>query len=321
MRYLGKKTLILPVAISLILFMIFAIPVLAAPGLFVKPVVLGADIAPGESGNFILTVANESGDAPMDIVVDVMGLGQTLDGGYRELSEDNDSSPYSARSFIDISPDEFRLEPDGSRDIDITVTVPDGIGDGGRYACIYVHSKADTQSGTSIVPAIGASVVLTLAGTDLTRAGSITGIDIGEPVSNEPLNVTAVLENTGNYHYKARAEAALKDDSGNELAIISSAPGSSIVPACSRQFDFLLSPAAELTRGTYYVDLNVYLDDDTILASQTEAFEIKRAYSPHGPDETLPTINWSMIIVVFGAGCLFATILYFVMNRRKANRL
>jgi hypothetical protein len=325
MRLLGNKYIISLWALSLTFFLIFGTPVLASPGLSVEPIVLGANVAPGDSRTFTMTVSSAPGDAATDILVEAMGLGQSLGGGYRELTEGEDTSPYSARSFIDISPQEFRLEPGASQEVEITVAVPSGIGDGGRYAVIYTHTKPATQSGTSIVSAVGSSVVLTLKGTELTQAGSITDFDIGELTSGEPIEVTAVLENTGNYHYKARAEATLRDGSGNELAADSaSLTGTSIVPAYSRQFDFSLSPETELGPGTYYINLEVCLEDGTLIDSRTESLEIGTTYQPtrSSPNNsnTPPSsgTNWALIIGVFAGGCILTGLLvYFLAARRR----
>jgi hypothetical protein len=254
-----------------------------------------------------------------------MGVGQSLDGGYQELTEDEDTSPYSARSLISISPQEFRLAPGSSQDIEVIVAVPSDIGSGGRYAIIYTHNEPADQSGTSIVSAVGSSVVLTLTDTELTKDGTITNLDFGEPGSGEPLDVTVIFQNTGNYHYKARAEVSLSDAEGNVLAKTSSSLcTSSIIPGYSRQFTVSLAPEQALPEGEYYVESSVVLEDGTLL----DTTEIKLddgdiQGTVQGIDaERTETDTTRIIAIIIGATVAAVLLAYFLVirKRRAANR-
>ena len=68
----------------------------------------------------------------MDIAVEVVGFGSTLDGTAQviEPAADNDSD--SARSFITINKNTFQLQPGESQNI-ATISIPADVGNGGRY--------------------------------------------------------------------------------------------------------------------------------------------------------------------------------------------
>ena len=323
MKSVGKYLIIFLAAVLLALPLISSAPVSASPGLSVSPLVLKTSIAPGDSRTFTMTVGSGAGDPPMDIVVEVKGLGQSPDGRYQALALGEDKSPYSAQSFISISPQEFHLEQGASQEVEVVIAVPEDVGDGGRYAIIYTHIKPAAQSGTSIVSAIGTSLVLTISGTELIKTGSISDFTIAEIVSGEPLDIAAVLENTGNYHYKALAEAILKDGAGSELATAStSLTSSSIVPTCSREFKLSLTLGEGLSPGTYHIDLETRLKDGTVLDSQTESLEIGEAYVPSGSNNLAPTqsptTNWALVIGGFTGGCILTGLLvYFLVARRR----
>jgi hypothetical protein len=293
-------------------------PVCASPGLGVSKTIVKANVIPGETKGFTFTVSSSAGDPSMDIMIEVMGLGQGLDGAYQELTEADDRGPYSARSFVSVTPDGFQLEPGGSQEVAVSIDVPDNVGAGGRYAVLYTHSTPAGQGNVGIASAIGTIIVLTVSDTELTEAGSITDLNVAEVASGEPLDITAILKNTGNYHYKAQAKATLKDESGAELGIASTPiTGSSIVPNYSYEFKASLVTDQKLKSGTYYVDLEVTLEDGTVLDSKTESFEITGTYVPPGIERESSETNWVLIIGVFAAGCVLAALIVWLLMRRK----
>ena len=298
-------------AVLLALPLLPSAPVFASPGLKVSPLILSVSIAPGESETHTITVSNDSA-TPMDIVVEVKGLGQSPDGSFQVLAPDEDKSPYSARNFISISPPEFHLEPGSFQEVEVIIDVPEDVGSGGRYAMIYTRTKPDGE-GVGIATAIATCVVIRVEGTELTKTGSITDVIIPE-VSGQPLEIVAVFENTGNFHYKAQADAILRDHAGNELGSASTPlTQSSIVPGYVREFRFSLTPAGELLPGTY-LDLRVYLEDGTMLDRWTK--ELGRGFALLDWASGLLANPWSKIIGAFaGGGILAGLLVYFLMRR------
>jgi hypothetical protein len=321
-KSVGRYLIIPLLAAVLALPLIQSAPVFASPGLSVSKTIVKVNVPPGESKGFTMTVGNSAGDPTTDIMVEVMGLGQNIDGTYQELTETDDRSPYSARSFISVTPDEFQLSPGGSQEVTVSIDVPDNVGSGGRYAVIYTHSKPAGQGNVGIASAIGTTIVLTVSDTELKRAGSITDFSVAEIASGEPVGITATIENTGNYHYKAQAKALLKDESGIELSTASTPiTGCSIIPTYSYEFEASLAPDQELKSGTYYVDLEMALEDGTVLDSETKSFEITGTYVPPGVVaggiSTLPTTNWVLIIGGFAGGCILTALVLWLLMRRK----
>lgn len=330
MKSVGKYLIILMTALLLALPLMSSAAVAASPGLRVEPLVLRAGIAPGESETHIMTVSN-GGATPMDIVVEVKGLGQCPDGGFQALTPDDDKSPYSAREFITISPRGFRLEPGRSQEIEVIIDLPDGVGSGARYAMIHTRAGPRAEGeGVGVAMAIASSVVLTISGTEPTKAGSITDVTIPEVVSGEPLEIVAVFENTGNFHYKAQADVILRDHAGNEMSSASTPLTlSSIVPGNFREFKLsltphegrsFLTPAGELLSGTY-LDLRVYLEDGTVLDHWTETLERGRGFppwaAPISPNHWLANLWLPIIGGLLGGGILAGLLGYFLVARRR----
>jgi hypothetical protein len=249
-------------------------------GLGVEGVIFEADAYPGQHVEHQITVSLRENEAPMDLQVDIRDWDQTPDGSNQEIEEGTKSS-YSAKGFLRVSPARFHLEPGESQKVLVEVDIPKDVGSGGRYALISVHSliseesKEGSEGGVGVAVAIDALVRLTISGTELSRTGEIADLSIEEPVSKEHQNISLTFRNTGNYHYKACAKAALKDEDGNLLASSSSPLSSNIIPSAARIFFLSLTPGEELKPGTYCISATVEEEDTGILASKEMEIEMK----------------------------------------------
>jgi hypothetical protein len=242
-------------------------------------------------------------------VVEVKGLGQSFDGTYKGLPEGEDSNPYSARNFITVSPEEFHLEPGASRDVEVRINVPNDVSEGGRYAITYIRGKyeRDDQSRVGFSCAIGVPVVLTIENTELTEAGRITDFSLADEACRT-VNITAILKNTGNYHYKAQAQATLRDSSGIRLSAASTPLTTcSIIPDCLREFNLSLTTGEELLPDDWYIDLEILDEDGNVLDT----------WSTKPENHRLPWIWIGGIIAVCVVSVLFAG---FLLKRRVGYR-
>lgn len=241
------------------------------------------DINPGESAEKEINISLSSAESANDYNIEVVGLEQTLQGINKPSGEENDTSLYSIKPFITVAPTGFHLEPGSSQMIIAKADIPADVGSGGRYAILSLRSAANTSSdegnGASRVGvSIGSDIpiVFTIADSSLQQTGEITDLSIDEPISNDQQNISIILKNTGNIHYKARAKAEIRDEAGNVLAQSEGEFGvSSIVPPFSRLFELSLVPATILESGTYKLIASAELQDGTVLDSKEIQFEIQ----------------------------------------------
>jgi hypothetical protein len=260
------------IAIILLILTAFA-P--AEAGLTVSGGLLMVNVTPGQHISHVINVSTEKTDPSMDIQVDVNGFGQKLDGANDDLPTKLDVSPYSARPFLNVTPNKFSLVPGGTKKILLNVDVPQDIGKGGKYALVNIYSPPIIIGILSVVIAVDVPVVLTIAETEQIKKGEIVDLEISKPVSVEQQNVSVILKNTGNYHYKAFAEAVLIDKMGKILANTSSPVSlTSILPFTLRIFDLSLVPRVPLDPGNYYVNATVRLENNTIIANREAAFTV-----------------------------------------------
>jgi hypothetical protein len=242
-------------------------------GLGVEGVIFDVEAAPGQHVSHEITASLRENEGPMDLQVDVLDWGQSLDGSNHEL-EMGMVACRSAKDFLRASPDRIHLEPGESQKILVEGDVPADVGPGGRYALISVHSlasgdEAEGSDGTvGVAVAINALVRLTVSGTELQRVGEIVELSTGGPSNVRNQNISLIFKNTGNYHYKAQAEAALKDNQGNTLASSQSPLSSNIIPCASRIFRVPLMAEGDLLPGTYSIIAAVKQEDGSILATK-----------------------------------------------------
>lgn len=252
----------------------------ANPGLRVVGAKLAANVAPGEVLIHKMVVSIGPQDSAMDVLVDVKGFGQNLEGSYICLEASEDTSSYSARTFITLDKTSFHLEPGNSQEVTATIVIPNDVGAGGRYALIYIHSQPIGQGQVGIVSAVAIPIMLTISDTKLVKTGNITDLSIGDVITGQPIVISTTLKNTGNHHYyKAQNEVLITDEKGNKVATISTPPSDyAIIPTYSVQFNITFEQ--KLSVGTYYVNSKVTLEDGTLLDERSTSFEVKKPYVP-----------------------------------------
>ena len=260
-----------------------------------------AIIPAGGTGTFTMTVGIGSDENPADVMAGVMGFGQTLQKVYSPLDVSRDVNPETARPFITLSGDKFHLEPGTTQDITATITLPKNVGEGGRYALIYIHALPG--SGQTFTTAITVPVMITVSDTTQTKTGNITNLEVGDVTVGQPISITTTLKNTGNSHYYHTVNTvSIANANGNTIASFST-PSSpyAIIPGNTVQY--LATPDVKnLTAGTYTVDSRVLLDDGSVLDQKTTSFTIKTNYIPPATESSITLTPGSSATLVSSDG-------------------
>ncbi len=251
------------------------------PGLGVEGVVFDADVAPGDRISHEMIISLRDGEAPMDLAVEVTDWNQSQDGVNQPDAMHNTSHPYpySAMGFLSADPARLHVEPGESQKIAVKGDIPQDVGAGGRYALISIYGmpgkmNQEPENSVGISVAVNALVRLTISGSELIKHGEIIDANMDKPISGKHQNLSLIVRNTGNYHFKALAEAALRDDKGRDLAKSSSPLSSNILPMAERLFFVSLVPEQELGPGAYSVNATVRTEDDILLASKEMKFKL-----------------------------------------------
>ena len=269
--------------LAVIILLLFCTAPVAAIG--VSGAKYEGTIAPGGTDTHVITINIGADEQATDISVQVAGFGQNPNGIYMPLDAANDVNPYSARSFITLDNSTIHLEPGTSQSITATITLPQNVGPGGRYAIIYVRSLPG--AGSSLATAIVVPVFITVAGTTPTETGSIIQIDPGTVTIGQPITITTTFENTGNYHYYAASnEVTVTDANGTLIANASTTPMAyAIIPGNTVQF--VTQPdVSNLQAGTYTVDSKVLLNGQ-VLDEKNTTFTVNTNYIPPATESSI----------------------------------
>jgi hypothetical protein len=303
-------------------------PVLAG-GLTVYGGRIETSVSPGNDYSYTRKVENTS-DAPMDIGVEVKGYGMSATQDFITLEPEQDKSPYTGRELLAVSTDSFHLEPGASQDITVTAKIPSAIGDGGKYAIIFIHTTAPKGEMVATISAVAARVLLTIDGSNLIHDSEVTLLDMKEA---EPLQALVTVANKGNHHYKPHLRGVLRKGD-KVLASASIDADWPIIPGYIRQFKLNLVSNEPIPPDKYEVDIEVRDDSGNLVAKHTSSFEVKEPYVPPpssaAPPEQATTpppppaeqaaINWTVIggavaaVIIVG----LLTVIFLLLRRRRA---
>ena len=276
MLNIKKATTGLLIALALVLTL--TAPVSA--GLRVGGAKIEVSVTPGSVNTYTMNVGNTTNES-MDITVEVRGLGNYITGSIEALPAENDSSPYSARTFVTAEPTSFHLEPGQSQDVTVTINVPGDVGDGGRYADVFIYTAPSGEGQIGVSVAVSAQVLLTIDGSNLVRTGIIMSVDIPQPESEQLFATIATIQNTGNYHYKVTFNGTVTNDQGRVVGTAwqTNSPYN-LIPTFSQQVAIPLNISEELSPGTYYLTTEADTQDGIPLDTRTTTFILTGSYKP-----------------------------------------
>jgi hypothetical protein len=217
--------------------------------------------------------------------------------------------------------------------VKLTIRVPRDVGEGTRYAIVKVTGDPVPGEGGNVgaAVALGVTTLVEIANTSRTRAGVIQDLAVGETPPGAPIGLSARLRNTGNTHYGAppfvvHASAQLRNGGGTMLATTRSIlEGNSVVPTFERDFDLSLAPIQALAPGRYQVDVEVRLDDGTVLDRATAYFDLADgavlpAVDTHPGDQGPPPLLIALLGALAGMAGLLVLLTPRLRSRRQASR-
>ena len=251
---LVKKLAIIVVIVVMCLVLGMASPVLAG-GLSVSGGKIETSVSPGSNSTYVITVSNAS-TAPMDIGVTIEGYGVSLTNDFIGLTPSDDTNPYSARTWLSVTPSNFNLNPGDSQNVTVTVNVPAGTGKGGRYAIVMIQTIPPPGQQVATVSAVAARVLLTVSGYGVDTSSQITGVTQVNSTSQAPAAVMVTLADSGNFYLYPEIDVTLMK--GNQVMATGSVDtGWPLLPGYSRQYQLNLTGNATLPSGSYEAEIEV----------------------------------------------------------------
>jgi hypothetical protein len=256
-------------SISLLILMLSAFGSLEIDGS-----ILEAEVLPGDNLSHEINITLIDSNATQNMSVDILGYGQGLGGAVIGLEEKKDSSPYSARSFLTVSPSTFQLKPGVPQKVILDVSIPDNVGSGSMYALAFIHTAPQGNKNVKIITGVNIPVILNIKDTEKTTMGCIEILSAEKPNSSGKLNTSLVFKNTGNTRYNILVEGRLKDINGNVLAEAAKSTFIPILPIYSREIVLEFNLDQKLDPGTYLIEetVNHRADGITIDSKDIELY-------------------------------------------------
>jgi P pilus assembly chaperone PapD len=168
----------------------------------------------GERGTDMFSVTND-GTAPTRLKVSIEDWSLTKDG--TPIFMKAEKNPYSCAEWVRVNPVDFRIGPGQTREVRYTVTVPEGIENGGYRTAIVFETVPDADPGekTRRVLLRGriAAILYEVVGKTPVE-GHATALKA--EVKREGIDFTLFLKNTGRVHYRTKGIITIKDSSGSK---------------------------------------------------------------------------------------------------------
>ncbi len=247
-------------------------------------------VSPGETYEQTLTANMGASTTATDVLIEVMGYGETAKTGVVALPAGRDPGEHSARSFIAPLSTVVHVAPGETAKAKITVMVPPDVGDGGRYATLRFSTAPSGQGAVGIVSAVVLTMRFTIKDSNLVHTGRIIETGSGPIISGKPVVLTAVYRNTGNHHYQIDGRVDIVDSRNTVVASIPVSSASPI-PDGTRRLEAVFSPVGALELGTYYSKWILTVNDGTPLDESTGQFEVPALHSAPAPPTSVTPVS------------------------------
>ena len=180
----------------------------------VSPIRVEHLVKQGERGTDTISVTND-GTVPTRLKVSIEDWTLTRDGNPMFMKARK--NPYSCADWIRINPVDFRVDPGQTREVRYTVTVPEGIEDGGYRLAIIFETVPD------VTPGERAKRVY-LKGRIATIVYEVVGKPVPQGHANslkadpkkEGMDFILALQNTGKVHFRTKGSITVKDSNGSK---------------------------------------------------------------------------------------------------------
>ena len=287
------------------------------------------EVTPGQK--YAQGIVLSAGAQPTDVLIEVLGYRQEADNGVVPLAASEDLEPYSARTFMTPQLTSVHLEAAEVKKVELSVSVPSDVGDGGRYAILRFSTKPEGNGVVGVTSAIVLPFRFTIKGTQMFHTGRIVALRVEPPSENKPAEATVDFQNTGNHHYEITAEVKIKGVDGRPVSTSALTVPSPVPDGVTR----ISAPLTGLSLqpGSYTAEVTVSLQDGVLLDSSSCTFEATKPYvapaavssrnkgnsQDAAPSRNTPGNNTVAIVVLivgaFLVGCLGT---FLVSKRRRA---
>lgn len=200
------------------------------------------------------------------IVQDFVALDDS--GRQKFLNPFGDPVPTSMHTWVKL-PEPFVMEAGETKNVSISVNIPDDATTGGKYAAIIFHQKSEGSGDLAVSSGIACLLLTTVLGDDLKPEGRIQSFTLAENEKGESV-FDVVIQNTGNVHIKPIGHIVVGDTEAEFN------PGlGNVLPDQSRKFQLRWSEKLDIenTQATVYAKVG-YKSDSKSLGFTSEPIKV-----------------------------------------------
>ncbi len=185
-------------------------------GLSVGPALFEVVLKPGETASKAIRVKNTT-DRPLPITASK----QRLTPNEPEIDPTLVAN-FDASSWISLSDTDFIFQPQETRTIIATITVPDSAEPGGHYGTIFfevpVPPQGTAQTGSQTAPRVGATAFITVPGELHEDISVKSPPKVPLATSSFPSKATVAIANRGNIHNFVTPKVTVRNWRGKVIA-------------------------------------------------------------------------------------------------------
>jgi len=235
----------------------------------VSPIRVEHLVKQGEKGTDTISVTND-GTTPTRLKVSIEDWALTRDGNPMFMKVG--SNPYSCAEWIRINPVDFRINPGQTREVRYTVTVPEGIEDGGYRVAILFETVPDVMPGEK-------AKRVYLKGRIATTVYEVVGKPIPQGHANslkadlkkEGIDFILALQNTGKVHFRTKGSITVKDSNGSKAFEVGM-PDVPVLPGSEREIK--INHDQTVPKGKYTATAVVDIGRKELIGAET-SFDIE----------------------------------------------
>lgn len=254
--------------IYLMSIMCIICPNLAAAATW-SPTTIIVQMTSGDNEEAPITITNNDDINPIDLSINVSGLGQSQDSIFYEVPYTESNTSISAQNYISLSDNALHILPRQTRKLYVEIQIPAEDRFASRYAMIELkqtlkeinRSQESLNSNASIINllGIGIPVIIVNPNSQLIKTGEISSFKIDFP------KVYLAFRNTGNTYYKAIPQVIVRDNKNKQFDNLTTRLINSIMPNSELLFEMNSKLEDQIPPGNYTFEAIVKQEDGSLL--------------------------------------------------------
>lgn len=239
--------------------------------LTISPTLIEKAMDPGQVQQEILKVRNDS-NTKQTIQITVQNFlpkGETGEPVF--LAPEEGDTPWSLADWIKVEERIFELEPQATKEVKFTISVPKDAEPGGKYAAIFAETELPRIEGAAVVGVrakVGCLLLINISGEVIVR-GDIKEFKTDKRVYySPPVRFITRFENTGTTHVKPTGSIKIYSPTGRLSAeVLVNEKLANVLPQSIRAFESSWEPAFAL--GRYKAEVSLTYGDGKEAKSTT----------------------------------------------------